>query len=281
MNWKSRFSILAVLGLLLPSSTLGSGLWSQSLLGGLQEVELVVDPTNRSVLYAGTLWGGVLKSTDWGAQWRNMSEGLTNPRVRTLALDPVDSSTLYAGTEGGGVFRSTDAGASWQAINSGLTHTHVRDLVIDPTNPSTLYAGTPGGVFKSPDSGANWEEINNGLANRSIFALAIDPHQPRHPFRRFGHGGVSEYEQRRELGVDRFWTWWGHPQLDHRPCRPICPVRGQCRRRVQEHQPGICLGKDQQWPDRHESPGPGPGPRLHGLLHTLFRDGGRRGLQKH
>ena len=109
---------------------------------------LALDPTNTSTLYAGTLGSGVFKSTDMGANWLAINNGLTNLDIFALAIDPTDTSTLYAGTINfGGVFKSTDMGADWVAINNGLTNTNVFALVIDPNDTSTVYAGTRGGVF--------------------------------------------------------------------------------------------------------------------------------------
>ena len=177
MNWKKRFAFVATLGFLATSLTLGSGRWTQTLPGGLDFLTLVLDPTNPSTLYAGTFGHGAFKSTDSGANWVAINNGLTIPFVIVVALviDPTNTSTLYAGISGRGVFKSTDRGANWVAINNGLTNPFVGELVIDPTNTSTLYAGTGGGVFKSTDSGANWAEINNGLTNLGGPALAIDP----------------------------------------------------------------------------------------------------------
>ena len=81
---------------------------------------LAVDPTNPSTLYAGTLGGRVFKSTDMGAHWAAINNGLTTI-VLALAVDPTNSSTLYAGGRGG-VFKSTDMGAHWAVINNGLTN---------------------------------------------------------------------------------------------------------------------------------------------------------------
>ena len=108
--------------------------------------DLVLDPTDTSTLYAGTQ-RGAFKSTDMGANWVEISNGLISISVGALALDPTNTSTLYAGTRAG-AFKSTDMGANWQAITNGLTNTDVRRLAFDPTNSSTLYAGTlGGGVF--------------------------------------------------------------------------------------------------------------------------------------
>lgn len=56
-------------------------------------------------LYAGT-GGGVFKTTDGGANWNAMNEGLTNLSVIDLVTEPKD---LYAGTAGGGVFSRVDS----------------------------------------------------------------------------------------------------------------------------------------------------------------------------
>ena len=139
---------------------------------------LAIDPTNPSTLYAGTD-GGVFTSSDMGANWVALNNGLTTLGVLALAIDPSDPSTLYAGTAGGGVFKSTDMGADWVAINSGLTNTFLHVLAIDPTNTSTLYSGTAGGVFRSTDMGANWTGVNNGLIDETgVRALVLDPANP-------------------------------------------------------------------------------------------------------
>ena len=151
--------------------------------------ELALDPTNPSILYAGTR-GGAFQSTDMGANWAAINNGLTNTNVRTLALDPTNPSTLYAGTDGDGVFKSTDKGANWTAINNGLTNTAVVALALDPTNPSTLYAGTRGGVFKSTDRGANWVALNKGLIDLDVFALEIDPTNSATVYAGTAGGGV-------------------------------------------------------------------------------------------
>ncbi|MFL6055710.1 MAG: WD40/YVTN/BNR-like repeat-containing protein, partial [Actinoallomurus sp.] len=75
---------------------------------------LLVSPRDPDVLYAGTaeyrasglLVGGrgVLRSADGGRTWRNVSSGLQNTAVLSLAVAP-DGGWLYAGTEQGGVHR--------------------------------------------------------------------------------------------------------------------------------------------------------------------------------
>jgi photosystem II stability/assembly factor-like uncharacterized protein len=133
---------------------------------------LAIDPSNSSILYAGTYGDGVYKNTNEVANRSRMSDGLTNLNVNALAINPKNTSIIYAGTDGG-IFKSTNGGGNWSA--SSLANTHITLLAIDPSDPSFIYAGTNGGVFESADGGASWNAINSGLTNTHVTSLAVDP----------------------------------------------------------------------------------------------------------
>jgi hypothetical protein len=119
-----------------------------------------------SILFTGTEYGGVFRSTDGAGSWDTVNTGLSNLNVRALELS---GATLFAGTSGGGVFLSADSGATWAAANSGLTNTDVRALVVLGTD---LFAGTfGGGVFRSTDNGGSWAEASPGLTSGYVFSL--------------------------------------------------------------------------------------------------------------
>jgi hypothetical protein len=54
---------------------------------GFQVSALAIDPQNLSTVYAGTYNGGVLRSTDRGATWRDFNNGLTALGVSSLVID--------------------------------------------------------------------------------------------------------------------------------------------------------------------------------------------------
>jgi uncharacterized protein (TIGR03437 family) len=119
-------------------------------------------------VFAGTIGGGVFRTTDNGVNWTQVNNGLTNTNVFALAMS---GTTLFAGTRLGGVFRSTDNGANWIQVNNGLTNLIVYALTI---NGTTLYAGTDGGgVYRTSDSGANWTKVNNGLPGSNVLSLSV------------------------------------------------------------------------------------------------------------
>ena len=88
---------------------------------------------------ADNLW----KSTDGGASWRPVSEGLPPVPVFSLAVHPRDATRLYVGTARG-VFASADGGNHWKPF--GPTSSAVEELF---WLGDTLVAATYGrGMFK-------------------------------------------------------------------------------------------------------------------------------------
>src|SRR3989475_6826596 len=148
---------------------------------------LAVDPTNTNTVYAGTVGGGVWKSTDGGGNWSPLTDGQPSLAIGSLAIDPSHPNIVYAGTgaaydggvqPGAGVLKSIDAGANWAVVRNAsgtFNGLSVHQLVIDPITTTTLYASTDGGLFKSIDAGTNWT-ISFGYIG--IADMALDPTTP-------------------------------------------------------------------------------------------------------
>jgi photosystem II stability/assembly factor-like uncharacterized protein len=188
------FLLIYLIAALITPTAYGEGNWWIS--KGPEKVgisTLAIDPQTPSTVYAGTLGGGVFKSTNGGGIWTAVNSGLTSTNVNALAIDPQTPATVYAGTSGGGVFKSTDGGGIWSAVNSGLTNIYVFALAIDPQTPATVYAGTSlRRVFKSTDGGGIWTAVFDRawLLKTGVFALAIDPQTPVTVYAGTDGGGV-------------------------------------------------------------------------------------------
>lgn len=97
--------------------------------------------------------GGVFRSTDEGASWTLVDEGIPAP-VNCLLVTTTNSDTnVYAGTVGGGVYVSSNAGLSWLPDTAGSMNMYVSSLVMRDT---VLFAGTTSGVYRSSVNGTRW-----------------------------------------------------------------------------------------------------------------------------
>jgi photosystem II stability/assembly factor-like uncharacterized protein len=157
-------------------------------------------PGNANLFYAGTVGGGVWKSSDEGIKWENITdEKLPGPSasIGAIAVAPSAPSTLYVGTgeddirndmiPGDGIYKSTDAGNSW--TYAGLRETHsISKIVVSPQDPNVLYASSMGhvfvpdpdrGVFKSTDGGKSWKKILFVDNQTGAIDLVMDPGHPQ------------------------------------------------------------------------------------------------------
>ena len=126
--------------------------------------------------YAGYTGGGVWKTNDGGANWKNISDGyFTSGSIGDIAVSESDPNLVLVGSGehavrgvmtsfGDGVYLSKDAGETWS--NIGLSKTrHISDVIIHPTNGDIMYVGAQGavhgaspdrGVYKTSDGGKTW-----------------------------------------------------------------------------------------------------------------------------
>jgi photosystem II stability/assembly factor-like uncharacterized protein len=131
-----------------------------------------------STFYLGASGGGVWKTDDYGASWRNVSDGFfATPSIGDIAVAQNDANIVYVGTgsdglrsniiEGKGVYKSIDGGVNWKHI--GLDKTGLIGAVeLDPANHNIVYVAAIGqpfnsneerGLFKTVDGGRSWEKI--------------------------------------------------------------------------------------------------------------------------
>ncbi len=141
-------------------------------------IEIVVDPSDSSAVYAATRWGGqIYRSLDGGESWQ-MTAVLGSSGAFDLAVDPADSTTLYAVKWEDAVLKSTDTGSTWNPL-AGFPVPPTAGLAIDPQLSSTIYAGSYNGVAKSVDGGVTWTSHPLGVSDDvPVVDLAIDPSAP-------------------------------------------------------------------------------------------------------
>ncbi len=146
---------------------------------------ILIDPTSPSTIYAtigvfGQEGEGVFKSTNGGASWEPVNNGLVPDQdhrdVRGIAMHAASPNTLYiTGPSGLGTYKTTDGGANWIQVDTALGFT----LAIDPAHLDTVYLGGPfSRLDKSTDGGATWGDSSTGITDFFVEELVVDPSEP-------------------------------------------------------------------------------------------------------
>lgn len=142
--------------------------WSQA---GLPTTDVRSIASINDTIFVGTNGSGIYKSTDWGATWQAINNGL-NGATSFRAIETKGNTLFAGGPIGTGVFRSTDFGNSWTLLSNGLTSGSYRGFA---SNTQLIVAGSFGaGVFYSIDNGDTWVALNDGLTDLTIFDLEIN-----------------------------------------------------------------------------------------------------------
>jgi hypothetical protein len=103
-------------------------------------------------IYAGSFGGGIIKSTNGGADWTDLNAGF--PYIWALAVAP--NGSIYAGTYGGGVLASHNSGSTW--VSTPIGQAFIYSVTTDAS--SNVYAASwANGVFGSSDGGATWSNL--------------------------------------------------------------------------------------------------------------------------
>jgi hypothetical protein len=125
-------------------------------------------------MLAGTHNGGLFRSTDNGASWTAVNQGIQSwpqnyPQVYSTFKDIefAGSSTALAGNFEG-MYRSTNNGGNWSYQSDVILATDVREVA---AHENVAYAATYwSGMFVSEDNGSTWIRRNNGLAAPHLLA---------------------------------------------------------------------------------------------------------------
>ncbi|MEJ2204053.1 MAG: glycosyl hydrolase [Gemmatimonadota bacterium] len=175
----------------------GGGTWDKILYVGEDAgiVDMSADATNPEVMMV-TSWefrrrpwvvksGGpgsrVFKTTDAGASWREINDGLPELKGKMgVAISPADPRVVYLAIEArdgqGGVYRSDDGGEGFRQVSDDA-RTWARawyymHIIADPADPDEVWV-LNSGAMKSIDGGATYTRIPDSHVDHH--ALWINP----------------------------------------------------------------------------------------------------------
>lgn len=162
--------------------------------------EVMLDPRHPNIIYAAahqrqrkifTYIGGgpesaLYKSTDAGATWNKMMEGLPSGDLGRIGLNysPANPDVLYAVVEApegkGGVFKSTDRGASWEK-QGGYTSSgnYYQKIFCDPKDVNKIFVINAYMVI-SKDGGKTFSNLGEKSKHIDNHVIWINPKNTDH-----------------------------------------------------------------------------------------------------
>jgi photosystem II stability/assembly factor-like uncharacterized protein len=184
-------------------STDGGATWENILpvgeYTGVNEIHL--DPRDPDVLYAvthqkfrnvaalinGGPESGIHKSTDGGATWRELTNGIPDDDKGKigLAVSPIDPDIVYATIElahrEGGFYRSADGGESWTKqsdyLSGGTGPHYYQELFASPHQLDRVYQMDVR-LHVTEDGGRTFRQLRTTHKHSDNHALAFNPDDP-------------------------------------------------------------------------------------------------------
>ena len=158
----------------------------------------------HGTVWAGTLPGGLFRSSDFGRSWQLVESlwqrperlgwfggGYDAPGIHSICPHPTRRGELALGISCGGVWVTRDDAASWQLQAQGMRANFMPPEQADNPNiqdahliarcaaqPDVLWCQHHGGIWRSGDNAASWQEVTTAPLSNFGFPVAVHPHHP-------------------------------------------------------------------------------------------------------
>jgi photosystem II stability/assembly factor-like uncharacterized protein len=159
---------------------------------------IAIDPRHADTIYVAVEQGGLFRSTDAGATWRELdsyyrADDRWYRDIHRLVIVESDPDHLYM-TSGTGLYESRDAGEIWEHLTDTAFRIGYPDhLVLSPRDPRVLFLcggsldptqwrrshRAEATVMTSRDGGQSWQDCGSGLPDdrrANLEAMSIVHH---------------------------------------------------------------------------------------------------------
>jgi len=157
---------------------------------------IATHPNEPDTLLAGSVSGGIWRSTDSGQNWAPVHDLMTNLAVTSIVRKPGNPQEVYAATgeafgnadgiQGAGVFKSTDGGLTWAQLASTANSEFLWvSRLAFAADGSALLAATKlvtgnACLWRSTDGGSSWTPVHHPRVIPALsFDVAFHPSNPQ------------------------------------------------------------------------------------------------------
>jgi photosystem II stability/assembly factor-like uncharacterized protein len=185
--------------------------------------QIVFDPADPQLVWAGVELDSVWRSTDGGVSWHKTRKGMETEDIHGMAVgSDGNRRRVFAATDLG-FYTSDDDGESWELRPIDSPSRYVRAVVPRADRRGVVFLtngdGPPGSwgrLLRSRDSGNHWEQVVlPGSVDSSMWSVAAHPADPDLLFAssclgqiyRSDDGGETWRGLARRLGEIRHVMW--------------------------------------------------------------------------
>jgi photosystem II stability/assembly factor-like uncharacterized protein len=184
--------------------------------------QILFDPQDSRLIWAGVEIDGAWRSRDGGDSWERISDGLETQDVHGFAYVAKGPGRLFM-TSPAGIYVSENKGSSWRLDRLPSPWQYTRSIVARPDRSRVMFVtngngppGSGGKLFRSREDGLDWEEVSlPGEVESSAYFLAVHPSDPMLIYLaatlgqiyRSTDGGESWTALKRRLGEIRAIAW--------------------------------------------------------------------------
>ncbi len=152
----------------------------------MRVTQVIFDPADSSLLWAGVEIDAIWKSVNGGRDWRRINKGLAHEDVHGLMASSHPDRGLLC-TTANGVHHSLDGGEAWTQIKLETPSQYTRSIAERPGRDGVVFVtngnGPPGSwgkLFRSGDHGATWRSVElPAPLESSLYFLAVCEADPR------------------------------------------------------------------------------------------------------
>jgi|GEM_PF-1577167 len=127
----------------------------------------VIEITESNIIWVGGGSSYLIKSTDMGANWTDVSSGILGPPSDIKFVD--DNRGLILTGNMGYLYKTTNGGSTWQTIETGISG---NGRYLSYFSNGVVYATSESKLYKSINHGDTWSLVNENadLSYKAVFA---------------------------------------------------------------------------------------------------------------
>ncbi|MCB0737672.1 MAG: T9SS type A sorting domain-containing protein, partial [Bacteroidetes bacterium] len=146
---------------------------------GIGRVECFwVNPNDSNHIYMGSRSGGLWKTTNGGATWKNTTDQLVASGVNSITASPTNPDSVLINVRNAqngtshGIYFSNDGGETWAATAFNPTNLNwgglgsgnqVNKVIFHPRQSNRVYIGTNTGLYVSNNGLKNWLQVESSF----------------------------------------------------------------------------------------------------------------------